>query len=90
MIGTLLNVLASSFVFAFVLCCIVSGILQVLAWTRHTRAGAPVTLRALWRPAEYFDEVGLRQITLARRLLTVGGIAYLSYGAMVLAATVLQ
>lgn len=81
---TLLQLLAGSLVAAFVLCCLVSGILQVLAWARHARRGAPVSLRALWRPEGYFDAVGLRQILLARRLLTIGAVAYLSYGLLVL------
>jgi hypothetical protein len=89
MTGTALDLLAMAFVFSFILCCLVSGILQILAWTRHARQGVPVTLRALWRPDEYFDAIGLRQIMLARRLLTVGGVAYLSYGVLILLATVL-
>ena len=87
--GTLFDLLVATFVFSFIFCCVVSGILQLLAWTRHARAGVPVTVRALWRPEEYFDAVGLRQITLARRLLTIGGVAYLSYGVLVVVANVL-
>jgi hypothetical protein len=87
--ATLFDLLVRAFVLSFVFCCVVSGILQLLAWTRHARAGVPVSVRALWRPEEYFDPVGLRQITLARRLLTIGGVAYLSYGVLVVAASVL-
>jgi hypothetical protein len=89
MMGTALNLLVVAFIFAFILCCIVSGILQLLAWTRHARPGVPISLRALWRPDEYFDPVGLRQIALARRLLAIGGVAYLSYGVLVVVANVL-
>ena len=84
-----LAVLANALVFSFVTCCLVSALLQVLAWTRHTREGAPVTLRALWNPEPYFDAVGLRQILLARRLLTVGAVAYLTYGFLILVSTFL-
>lgn len=64
----------------FVVCCVVSAALQILAWSRHAREGAPVSVRALWKPEGHFDEIGLRQIRIARRLLLLGGIAYLSFG----------
>jgi len=73
---------------AFVICCVVSAALQIVAWSRHARRGAPVSLRALWKPEGHFDEIGLRQIRLARLLLLVGGVAYLTYGAVNVAATV--
>ena len=85
----IVSVLASALVFSFVICCLVSAVLQILAWARHAREGVPVSLRALWRPEGYFDEIGLHQIQLARRLLTVGGIAYLSYGFLIVVTTVL-
>lgn len=75
-------------VFSFVTCCVLSAALQVLAWSRHAREGVPVSLRALWRPEGYFDEIGLRQIRLARLLLSVGGVAYLSYGLLTVIANV--
>lgn len=87
--STLLAILGSTLVFCFIICCIVSAALQILAWSRHSREGVPVSLRALWRPEGYFDEIGLRQILLARRLLTVGGWAYLTYGLLILATSVL-
>ncbi len=80
----LVAVLASTLVFCFVTCCLVSAALQVLAWSRHAREGVPVSLKALWRPEKYFDEIGLRQVLLARQLLTVGGWAYLTYGLLIL------
>jgi hypothetical protein len=73
---------ASTLLFAFIMCCVVSAALQILAWSRHARKGAPVSLRALWKPEGYFDPVGLRQIQLARRLLVMGGIAYVAFGAL--------
>jgi hypothetical protein len=88
-VGTLLDIIAAALVFSFVFCCIVSGILQVIAWSRHSVEGAPVSLRALWRPEGYFDHIGLRQIALARRLLTIGAVAYLSYGVLLIASSVL-
>jgi len=83
-----LAVLANALVLSFVICCIVSAGLQVIAWSRHAREGAPVSMRALWQPEGHFDEIGLRQIRLARRLLTVGGIAYLAYGLLMIVARV--
>ena len=90
MSGTLLDLLVTAFILSFVFCCVVSGILQLLAWTRHAREGVAPSVRALWRPEEYFDPIGLRQISLARRLLTIGGVAYLSYGVLMVVATVLR
>ena len=84
----ILSLLASTLVFSFVICCLVSAVLHIVAWSRHAREGAPVSLRALWRPEGYFDEVGLHQIHLARRLLTVGAIAYLSYGFLMLITSI--
>lgn len=84
----MIDLLGGALVFAFVVCCVASAVLQIIAWSRHARAGVPVSLRALWRPEGHFDEVGLRRIHLARRLLMAGGFAYLTYGALLLAATV--
>jgi hypothetical protein len=77
--------LSTALVFSFVICCVVSAALQIIAWSRHALEGVPVTLKALWKPEGYFDEIGLHQIRLARRLLTVGGVAYLTYGMLILA-----
>ena len=85
---TLVAVIASSLVFCFVICCLVSAGLQILAWSRHAKEGVPVTVKALWSPEGYFDEIGLRQVLLARRLLTIGGWAYLTYGLLLLASNV--
>lgn len=85
-----MQVVASTLVTSFVLCCVVSGLLQVIAWSRHTREGVPVSLRALWRPEAYFDPIGQRQILLARRLLTVGAVAYLSYGVLLVLSSVFR
>lgn len=84
----LLALLSTTLLFAFVICCVVSAVLQILAWSRHSREGVSVSLRALWKPEGYFDEVGRRQIELARRLLTVGGMAYLLFGALLVVAQV--
>lgn len=80
----LLGLMAAGLMGAFVVCCVASALLQVLAWTRHKRPGMQVSLGALWKPDGRFDEVGLRQMLLARRLLVVAGVAYLSYGVLLL------
>ncbi len=85
-----LSLIANALVVAFIGCCIASAALQVVAWSRHAREGAPVSVRALWKPEGHFDAIGMHQIRLARRLLTIGGIAYLSYGMMLIAAAILQ
>lgn len=87
--STTVELLAGALVFSFVLCCVASALLQVRAWSRHMREHANVSLRALWQPEGYFDPVGLRQILLARRLLTIGGAAYLTYGLLIVVSNVL-
>lgn len=81
---TVLDVVGTALLLSFVFCCSASGFLQVRAWGRHARPGAPVSLRALREPGEYFDSIGHRQILLARRLLAVGGVAYVTYGLLLL------
>ncbi len=88
MTQTLLALAQQAFLLTFVACCAASGMLQAVAWMRHTREGVPVSPRALLEPEAYFDEVGLRQILLSRRLITLGGMAYLGFGAMLLFARV--
>lgn len=87
--STPIAILSAALVFSFIICCVVSAALQIVAWSRHSLEGAPVSLRALWRPEGYFDEIGLHQIRLARLLLTIGGVAYLSYGVLMLVTMVL-
>lgn len=81
-----LSVFGKALVLCFLGCALASALLQLLAWTRHAREGAPVSLRALWKPEGFFDDVGLHQMHLARRLMTVGMISYLSYGVVLLLA----
>ena len=86
--STPVALLSTALLFSFVICCVVSAALQIFAWSRHAREGVTVTVRALWRPEGYFDEVGLQQMRLARRLLAVGGWAYLTYGLVLLVSSV--
>jgi hypothetical protein len=79
-----LEILGTALLLSFVLCCVASGFLQVRAWGRHARSDVAVSLRALRDPAPYFDEIGQRQMLLARRLLTVGGVAYVTYGLLII------
>ena len=74
---------------SFIGCCVGSALLQVVAWTRHAREGAQVSPGALWKPEGHFDDVGLFQMRLAKRALIIGGVAYLSYGVLMLAASAL-
>jgi hypothetical protein len=82
------DLLSTALLFSFVICCVVSAALQIVAWSRHSLDGVPVSVRALWKPEGYFDQVGLHQIRTARRLLTVGGVAYLTYGFVLIASSV--
>lgn len=81
--------LARAFVVAFIACCLASAALQIVAWTRHGREGAPMNVRALWKPEEHFDAIGLRQVRVARRLLTIGAVAYLCSGVLLILDRVL-
>lgn len=67
-----------------------STFLQLVAWTKHARPGVAVNPLAVWKPAGYFDEVGLRQMLIARRLLVMGLAGYLSAGVLALAAHVVH
>jgi hypothetical protein len=90
MTATVFEIISTAMLYAFVMCCVLSAVLQIIAWSRHAREGVPVSLRALWKPEGHFDEIGIRQIQLARRLLLVGGVAYVSFGAMNVAASLMQ
>jgi hypothetical protein len=81
---TLLQVAAVALLLSFFGCCVASAILQFLAWNRHARPGEGPTLRGLWRPEAFLDPVGARQMRLARRLLFMGAMAYLSHGVVML------
>lgn len=85
----ILQLLMRALFMTFVVCCLGSASLQILAWTRHARDGVPVSFRTLWKPEEHFDAIGTRQIILARRLLTVGGVAYLTFGFLLLVTSIL-
>ena len=78
---TLAKVLLSTMLLAFYGCFVASAVLQFLAW-RHVRAGQGPTVRGVWKPDNYFDEVGLRQMRLARWLLIAGGVLFVSYVVM--------
>lgn len=84
----ILAILANALVLSFVICCVVSAALQIIAWSRHAREGSRISVRAFWKPEGHFDEVGLNQMRTARRLLTMGGIAYVAYGAILVVMTI--
>lgn len=84
------RVLSTALLLSFVCCCAASGFLQVRAWGRHTLPDVPVSLRALREPEHFFDPVGLRQMLLARRLLTIGGVAYVTYGILIIAGNLIH
>jgi hypothetical protein len=78
---SLAKIVLSTLLLAFYGCFVASAVLQFLAW-RHVRADKGPTVRGVWKPDNYFDEVGLRQMRLARWLLIVGGVLFLSYFVM--------
>jgi len=75
---TPIKVLAVALLLGFFGCCVASALLQLLAW-RHVRPGQGPTVVGVWKPENYFDEVGLRQMKLARWLLITGGVMFVSY-----------
>ena len=85
--GKALPLLASMLFVSFVVCCVGSALLQALAWWRHSHPGSAVHMKALWKPEGHFDSVGMMQMRLARRLILVGVVMYLSYGVLMLVAT---
>jgi len=76
--------------FSFVACCVASALLQVIAWTRHKKEGVPINPGAVWKPEGYFDAIGTFQMRLAKRALIIGGVLYLSYGVLMIAASGLK
>ena len=80
-----LQVFAMTLMLSFMGCCVASALLQLIAHTRHSRGG-PGGLGAMWKPEGKFDDVGVFQMRLARRLLMVGAVAYLSYGLVMMVA----
>lgn len=75
-------ILLNALFFGFVVCCVTSAALQIIAWTRHTRQGATVSFRGLRHPEAYFTEPGQRMMHLALRLLNTGAVAYLLFGVL--------
>jgi hypothetical protein len=82
----LLQVFAVALPLSFIACCLGSALLQLLAHLRHSRGG-PAGLGAMWKPEGKFDEIGVYQMRLAKRLFLVGAVAYLSYGVLMLVAS---
>lgn len=74
----LFKVIAVALLLSFFACCVGSAVLQFLAWN-HVREGQGPTVRGLWKPDGFFDEVGERQMKLARWLLILGGVAFVSH-----------
>ena len=87
--NTWFELLSTALLLSFMFCCVASGLLQVRAWSRHTLPDVPVSLRALRQPEQFFDLIGLRQMLLARRLLGIGGAAYVTYGILIIVANLL-
>jgi hypothetical protein len=82
----MLPLVASILFLSFAVCCTASALLQIVAWWRHRLDGRAVNPGALWKPDGYFDPIGLRQMRLARRLILLGVVMYLSYGVLMLVA----
>jgi hypothetical protein len=80
-----LQVFAVALLLSFMACCVASAALQLIAHLRHSRGG-PGGLRAMWQPEGKFDEIGVFQMRLAKRLLLIGAVAYLSYGVVTMVA----
>ena len=70
---------AAALLLSFFGCCVASAVLQMVAWGKHLRPGQGPTLRGIWDPDGYLDAIGVRQMNLARRLLIVGALAYVSH-----------
>ena len=75
---TLFRVIAATLLLSFFGCCVASAVLQVVAW-RHVRPGVGPSVKGIYKPDDMLDEVGVRQMKLARWLLIVGGVAFISH-----------
>jgi hypothetical protein len=84
--STLLQIMAVTLLLSFFACCVASAVLQLIAWSRHSQPGQGPTLRGILKPEAFLDPVGARQMRLARRLLFVGAVAYVSHGVVMLVA----
>jgi hypothetical protein len=73
------RLLAAALLLSFFACCVASAVLQFVAWNRHVRPGEGPTVRGVWKPEAFFDATGARQMRLARWLLIVGGVAFVSH-----------
>jgi hypothetical protein len=73
------RLVAAMLLLGFFACCVASALLQLVAWNRHGRAGEGPTVRGVWNPEAFLDPVGVRQMKLARWLLVVGGISFVSH-----------
>lgn len=73
------RLLAAGLLLSFFACCVASALLQAVAWNRHVRPGEGPTVRGVWKPEAFLDPTGVRQMKLARWLLIVGGIAFVSH-----------
>jgi len=79
---TFLDTFARLLPFSFVACCVASALLQLVAWTRHKKEGVPINPGAVWKPEGSFDDIGLFQMRLAKRVLIIGIVLWLSYGVL--------
>ncbi len=73
------RLLAAGLLLSFFACCVASALLQVVAWNRHVRPGEGPTVRGVWKPDAFLDPTGVRQMKLARWLLIVGAVAFVSH-----------
>jgi hypothetical protein len=73
------RLLAAMLLLSFFACCVASALLQVVAWNRHVRPGEGPTVRGVWKPDAFLDPTGVRQMKLARWLLIIGAIAFVSH-----------
>ena len=78
-----LQLLSVMLFMSFVACCMASALLQLIASLRHS-SGKGLGFMAMWRPEGKFDEIGVYQMRLAKRLMLVGAVAYLSYGVLMM------
>ena len=81
---TFLDTFARLLPFSFVACCVASALLQLVAWTRHKKEGVPINPGAVWKPEGSFDDIGLFQMRLAKRVLIIGIVLWLSYGVLMI------
>ncbi|MBB4634932.1 hypothetical protein [Longimicrobium terrae] len=77
--SVLFKVLASTLLLSFFGCCVASAFLQLAAWRHPADPAQGPTVAGVWKPEGRLNEIGIRQMKLARLMLILGGVSFVSF-----------